>query len=354
MQLRYLDYRPALTVPFALAPTAAVIGRAIAGSGLTMHEYATMRADGEWIRVGANAFFGERTTLHIADSLLGTAVGDGVTVGRFALVHACTLEDRVVVGDAAVVMDGAHVGAGALIAAGSLVPPRKRLPGGWVYEGNPVTPTREIGMDELADAAAAIRAGTAGELITGPDLLPPIDVPSHGRALHADGPHAPQVARAYVAPTALLSGDVRVADDAGVYFGCLLQAGGARVTIGPRANVQDNSLLVTGAGRGDIRIGADVTIGHNVRMGAATIEDAALIGMGSQLADGVVVEAGGCVGARALVEAGTIVKAGWIWAGRPARAFRSVKPEEREAFAQAAATYVLYGEAYRRAHQARF
>jgi len=69
--------------------------------------------------------------------------------------------------------------------------------------------------------------------------------------------------------------------------------------------------------------------------------------MGSELADGVVVEAGGCVGARAWVEAGTVVKAGWIWAGRPARAFRRVKPEEREWFAQGVAVYVRYAEAYR-------
>ena len=72
-------------------------------------------------------------------------------------------------------------------------------------------------------------------------------------------------------------------------------------------------------------------------MGAATIGDDALIGMGSQVGDGVVVEEGGCIGARARVEPGTVVKAGWIWAGRPALAFRAIKPEEREAFARGGA-----------------
>ena len=112
--------------------------------------------------------------------------------------------------------------------------------------------------------------------------------------------------------------------------------------------MQDNSLLITDAARGPIVLGADVTIGHNVRMGAALIGDHALIGMGSQLGDGVVVEEGGCVGARAWVEPGTVVAAGWIWAGRPARAFRELHPQERAVFAQAAAIYVRYGEAYRR------
>jgi carbonic anhydrase/acetyltransferase-like protein (isoleucine patch superfamily) len=370
MQLPYLDFLPALTAPFVLAPNAAVVGRTVAGAGLTMREFATARADGEWIRIGADAYFAERATVHIADSLLGATVGHEVTVGRFALVHACTVEDGVVVGDAAVVMDGAHVGARALITAGSLVPPRKRLAGGWLYEGNPATPSREIDAVELAAAAAAIRAGSKSQLTTSSDL-PPFDVEPHS-ALHwstlgaarrpserdqfalgaAWRPHAshgqaPRIARAYIAPTASLAGNVSVADDASVFFGCVVMSGGARVAIGRRTNVQDNSLLVTTAGRGDIVIGASVTIGHNVRMGAAVIEDDALIGMGSELADGVVVEAGGCVGARAWVEAGTVVKAGWIWAGRPARAFRRVKPEEREWFAQGVAVYVRYAEAYR-------
>jgi carbonic anhydrase/acetyltransferase-like protein (isoleucine patch superfamily) len=69
--------------------------------------------------------------------------------------------------------------------------------------------------------------------------------------------------------------------------------------------------------------------------------------MGSQVGDRVVVEDGGCVGARAQVDPGTVVKAGWIWAGRPACAFRELGARERELFAEAAAIYVRYGAAYR-------
>ena len=50
--------------------------------------------------------------------------------------------------------------------------------------------------------------------------------------------------------------------------------------------------------------------------------------MGSQVGDGVVVEEGGCIGARAEVAPGSVIKAGWIWVGRPAFAFRPIKPEE--------------------------
>jgi len=353
MLIPYLPFVPSVAAPFDCAATAAIVGRTVAGPGLVLRNYATLRADGEWVRIGANAYFGERATVHIADGTLPAVIGDDVTVGRFALVHACTVEDRAVVGDAAIVMDDAHVGAGALITAGSLVPPRKHLAGGWIYEGYPATPVREIGPEELAAAALAIRQRIPSALVTATDL-PPLDMGAYASAGEIDlasraaGRRAPRVAKAFIAPTAVLAGDVTVADDASVYFGCAVVAGDGRIAIGPRTNVQDNSLLVTDAARGPLVLGADVTIGHNVRLGAAMIGDDALIGMGSQVGDGVIVEDGGCIGARAWVEPGTVVKAGWIWVGRPAFAFREIMPRERETFAQAAKIYVGYGAAYRR------
>ena len=305
------------------------------------------------MRVGANGYFGERATVHIADATLSANIGDDVTVGRFALVHACTVEDRVVVGDAALVMDDAHVGAGSLITAGSLVPPRKRLPGGWIYDGYPATPVREIGAAELAEAAAAIRHRTPSTLVTANELPPLDDGCLCERQRNRRGFGSRRAPRASRRPTPMsrpprwspatsTSRTTRASTSA-----CAVVAGDGRIAIGPRTNVQDNSLLVTDAARGPLILGADVTIGHNVRMGAATIGDHALIGMGSQVGDGVVVEEGGCIGARAEVAPGTVIKAGWIWVGRPAFAFRAIKPEERETFAQGARIYVRYGAAYR-------
>ena len=348
MRIPYLDFVPSIAEPSDCAPTAAVVGRTVAGPGLVMRGYAALRADGEWVRVGSNAYFGERATVHIADANLGVSIGSGVTVGRFALVHACTVEDRVVVGDAALVMDGAHVGPGALITAGSLVPPRKKLAGGWIYDGYPVTPVREIDAAELAEAAAAIRHRTPSALVT-LNELPPLTMDVYARENEAGtaGRTGHRSAKSYVAPNALVSGEVDIADDASVYFACAIVAGDGRISIGPRTNVQDNSLLVTRSARGPLILGADVTIGHNVRMGSATIGDHALIGMGSQVADGVVVEEGGCIGARAEVSRGSVIKAGWIWVGRPAFPFRPIKPEERETFAEGARIYVKYCAAYR-------
>jgi len=352
MLLPYLDYLPKLSGTPDLAPTAAIAGRVTAGPDLVLRGCATLRADGEAIRIGRNAFFAERSTVHIVDSLLPAIIGDDATVGRYALVHACTLGDGVVVGDAAVVMDGAEVGARCLIAPGSLVAPRKKLPEGGLYAGSPAVRVRDVGADELAVAAQAIRHDGESPL-TRSHELPALDNLAYaplgattGNA-GAQSRHATRRANAFVAPTALVAGDVALDDDAGVYFACAVVAGGAQIVVGAGSNVQDNAILVTSAARGDLVIGRGVTIGHNVRIGSGTIGDDALIGMGAELGEGVIVEAGGCVGGRAWVEPGTVVRSGWIWAGRPARAFRAIKPEERQGFARAAEVYVRYTRAYR-------
>lgn len=350
MILPYLDYRPAIAGRPELAAHAVVIGRTISGSDLILRDYATLRADGESIEVGNRAFFGERACVHIADGVYSTSIADDVTVGRYGLVHACKVAEGVVVAEAGIVMDAAEVGPYALIGPGALVPPRKKLAGGWVYEGNPAQPVREISREELHQLAASIRAGTPARALAAQSLPPPDNAPfmqsgASGDGLHPLGGTAPRIEDGYVAETALLIGDVRLEEDAGVYFACVLKAGGGRISIGARTNVQDSSILET---RGaELVIAADVTVGHNVRMGSGSVAEEALIGMGAIVGDGVVVERGACIGAGAWVEPGTVVKAGWIWAGRPARPFREVKPAERDDFAHGRKAYIGYGRAYK-------
>ena len=350
--LDYLRYRPDVGTGAHVAERGAVIGRAAIGARPSFGDYATVRADGENIRIGANAWFGEHATVHIADQVLGAVVGDDVTVGRYGLIHACTLGDGVVIGESSVVMDGASVGAHAVIAADSVVPPRKSLPGGFVYAGHPAKPVRAIGREEVSGYARALRNGATPadlasvRLPTWADVVQSLpDKP--GGPLHALHGRSPRVSRAYVAPTAIVAGDVEIADDASVFFGCAVCAGDGRIVIGPRTNVQDNSILATDRRRGELVLGAGVTVGHNVQLGSGTIGDDALIGMGSRVGDRVTVERGACIGAGAWVEPGTAVPAGWIWAGRPARAFRELKPAEREEFARARDIYVGYASDYR-------
>jgi len=351
--LEYLQHRPATGGELHVAERAALIGRSTIGGRSALRDYATVRADGEDIRVGAKAWFGEHATVHIADQIRGTVIGDDVTVGRYGIAHACTLGDGVVIGESAAVMDDASVGAHAVIAGDSIVPPRKQLPGGFLYAGHPAKPVREITPAEAATFARDLRAGSpARELLS--QRLPTWSAvvqglaPGIGSPLREQHGRSPRVLDAYVAPTAVVAGDVEIHDDASVFFGCAVCAGDGRIVVGRRTNVQDNCILATGRGRGELVLGQGVTIGHNVQLGSGTIGDDALIGMGSRVGDRVVVEHGGCIGAGAWVEPGTIVRAGWIWAGRPARPFRELKPAERHEFARARDIYVTYSTAYRR------
>ncbi|HVO89521.1 MAG TPA: gamma carbonic anhydrase family protein [Casimicrobiaceae bacterium] len=354
MQLPYRQYTCVLGESPRLADSAAAIGRTSAGARLTLLEYATVRADGEFIRIGRDAWLAERATVHIVDGQIGTTIGDEVTVGRYALVHACTLGNRVVVGEGAAVMDGAMVGDDVVVAADSIVAPGKQLPGGWLYQGVPAQPLRQIAPSEAAAIARSIRDGAPDDIVRSA-VLPPLSVRAFLPAGAGAGPlhswlgRSPHIGAAYVAPTAAVIGKVELRDDAGIYFGCVVSAGDGRIVIGPRTNVQDNSFLITSAARGDLVLGAGITIGHNVQMRSGRFGDDALIGMMSRLEDDVVVEAQGCVAAGAWVASGTVVKSGWIWAGRPARAFRELRPAERVQFARGRDVYIGYGAAYRAA-----
>jgi carbonic anhydrase/acetyltransferase-like protein (isoleucine patch superfamily) len=347
----YTSYRPRIGRGARFGDGAALIGRANLGDDATLGRLVTLRADGEHIEVGRGCTFLDRATVHISDGLLPSVVGERATVGRYALVHACTLGDDCVLADGAVVMDGAKVGDGAVIAAGALVPPGKQLDGATLHAGNPARPVRAVGAEERAAFRDAVLAGASDDELLR-CALPPLDMapfrpPGAGAGpLHALAGAEPAIdAAAYVAPTALAAGRVSVAAGGSIWFAVACRAEGAEIRIGERSNVQDNSILVARDG-GDIVIGKDVTVGHNVRMGACTIGDECLIGMGCEIGDGTVVEDGGAIGARALVEPGTVVEAGWIWAGRPARAFRPLKPEEIAFFRRGTEVYVGYTATY--------
>jgi len=352
--LGYLRHIPAVGGELRLSRHAALIGRSTIGARSALGDYATVRGDGEAIRIGAHAWLGAHATVHIADQIRGALIGNDVTVGRFGVAHACTLGDGVVIGESSIVMDDACIGAHAVIAGDSAVPPRKGLPGGFLYAGHPAKPVREITVAEAQSLAHDLRSGRPAAELGSQHLpgwsdavqsLPPGD-DARLRTLHG---RLPRVTNAYVAATAIVAGDVAMGDDASIFFGCAVSAGDGRIVIGARSNVQDNCVLATDRRRGDLLLGAGVTVGHNVELGSGTIGDDALVGMGSRVGDHVVVEQGGCIGAGAWVEPHTVVRAGWIWAGRPARAFRELKPGERAEFARARDIYVTYSTDYRRA-----
>ena len=79
--------------PAFCGPGSSVLGRAELGAGAWLGGRACVRADGHFVRVGERFWMGDRSTVHIAHDLYPTIIGDGVTVGRNACVHACTVGD---------------------------------------------------------------------------------------------------------------------------------------------------------------------------------------------------------------------------------------------------------------------
>ena len=338
---------------FCAGEGVAIIGRAKLGDGVMIRPWSALRGDGNFLDIGDKCIFMDRSTVHIADGLYPTKMGHNIAVGRYALVHACTIADNCILGDAAVVMDNSNIGEGAVIGAGTLVPPGKTLAGGWFYEGNPAKPVRKITADERESCRQELLTGGRVTPVNLGCELPSLDMGAFLNQTSGVGPlysfeeRNPQIdPRGYVAPTAAVIGDVRTAEGTSVWFSTVMRGAGAPITLGKNSNVQDNSILVTDANRGPISIGQDVTVGHNVRMGACQIGNHCLIGMGSEICDNVVVEDGAIVGARAFVEPGSVVKEGYVWAGRPASKFRAVKSEELAYFQRGTDVYVGYSGTY--------
>ncbi len=344
--LPYLEFRPRIAADIDAASDAAVIGRADIGARCHLGRMATVRADGESIRIGADCWFGDFSTAHIAHGYLPAVVGNGVTVGAFGLVHACDLGDDCVVGEHALVMDNSRVGAGAVIAADSVVPPGKTLEGGWLYAGVPAKPVRAVGADELATLHALVRKGESSADAAINALLRSahqLQLPRHDAG---HGVPATLAGSAFVAPTAIVDANLSLGAGGSVWFGVEI-LGGGDVIIGAGSNFQDNSRIEIQAGE-QVRIGARVTVGHNVRMASCVVEDSAMIGMGSVLGAGTIVRAGGVVAAGAETAPGTEVAAGEIWSGTPAQRWKPVPDDTRINFARGGEVYIEYARNYSR------
>ncbi|MDW7991116.1 MAG: gamma carbonic anhydrase family protein [Anaerolineae bacterium] len=151
---------------------------------------------------------------------------------------------------------------------------------------------------------------------------------------------------AFVAPGAIIIGDVTVEEEASIWFGCVLRAEEAPIHIGPRSNIQDLTIIHTDADR-PCRVGAGVTVGHRAVLHGATVEDGALIGIGAIVLNGAVIGKEALVGAGAVVPEGTVIPPRTLALGIPARVVRELREEELERLRHDAAYYVEKARAYR-------
>jgi carbonic anhydrase/acetyltransferase-like protein (isoleucine patch superfamily) len=122
---------------------------------------------------------------------------------------------------------------------------------------------------------------------------------------------------AYIAPTAVLIGDVEVEAGASVWFGAVLRADEARIHIGAGANVQDNA-VVHCAQDLPTMIGRNASVGHSAQLEGCVVEEGALVGMGATMLQRSRLGAGSMLAAGAVLEEGKEIPAGHMAAGVPA------------------------------------
>lgn len=136
--------------------TALVIGDVSLGEHVSIWPMTVIRGDVQSIRVGSRTNIQDGSVVHVthdgefSPGGFATVIGENVTVGHRAIVHACTVGDFCLIGMGAIIMDGASVGDYSILGAGSLVPAGKQLEGGYLYVGSPARRVRALNDKERA------------------------------------------------------------------------------------------------------------------------------------------------------------------------------------------------------------
>ena len=132
-----------------VAQNAAVIGDTHIGKNSGVWYGCVIRGDVNEIRIGEGTNIQDLTMIHCAELGQGTYLGDNITVGHSAVLHACTIQDDALIGIQACVMDDCVVQKGAMLAAGALLTPGKIIPAGEVWAGRPAKKLRNVSARDL-------------------------------------------------------------------------------------------------------------------------------------------------------------------------------------------------------------
>ena len=151
----FRDTTPQLGARVLIDPSAVVLGDVHLGDDVSVWPQVAIRGDMHRIQIGARTSVQDNSVLHITHAGpynpdgYPLTIGCDVTIGHSAVLHGCTIGDRVLVGMGAIVMDGAVVENNVVIAAGALVTPGKHLRSGFLYAGSPAREMRELSQGEM-------------------------------------------------------------------------------------------------------------------------------------------------------------------------------------------------------------
>lgn len=135
---------------------ATVIGDVVLGDDVSIWPGTVVRGDVNYIRIGARTNVQDGTIIHVThDGPYGkpggfaTVIGEDVTIGHAAVIHACVIEDACLIGMGATILDGAIVRKNGFVGAGAVVPPGKTVESGELWLGNPAKCVRKLGEKEI-------------------------------------------------------------------------------------------------------------------------------------------------------------------------------------------------------------
>ena len=157
MPLRhFLQHFPRLGQRTWIDPAATVIGDVEIGDDASIWPGAVVRGDVNAIRIGARSNLQDLCVVHVTHDGphgpaggLATVIGEDVTVGHGAIVHACVVEDACLIGMGATVLDGAVIRRHAFVGAGAVVPPGKEVGSGELWLGNPARCVRRLTDEQI-------------------------------------------------------------------------------------------------------------------------------------------------------------------------------------------------------------
>ena len=146
--LPYKNILPKIHDTAWIADSSVVAGDIDIGEDSSIWFGVQMRGDVHEIRIGKRTNIQDNAVVHVTRNVSGTYIGDDVTVGHGAILHACTVQNKCLIGMGAIVLDEAVIEEGAMVAAGALVTPRKIVKSGQLWGGNPARYMRDLTEEE--------------------------------------------------------------------------------------------------------------------------------------------------------------------------------------------------------------
>jgi gamma-carbonic anhydrase len=144
------NLRPLIDPTAYVDESAQVIGDVALGPESSVWMNVVIRGDVNQIRIGARSNIQDLTMVHVMRDTHPTTIGDEVTIGHSAVIHGCTIRDRVLVGMAAVLLNGVTIGQDCIIAAGSLLPEGMHVPARSLVMGRPGRIKRALTDEDVA------------------------------------------------------------------------------------------------------------------------------------------------------------------------------------------------------------